>query len=90
MAIVRFPALMKYYVGNRSEFPVPGSTVGELVGNLLRQYPSLKAHMFDPDGNLRRHFNLFVNGVHIRDLAEMDTPLKEDDRVVLMASAAGG
>jgi molybdopterin converting factor small subunit len=44
----------------------------------------------DSEGQLRRHFNIFINGVHIRDLNGMETPLKEDDKVILMASAAGG
>ncbi len=90
MATVRFPVLMKYYVDNQSEFFVSGSTVNELIGNVLGKYPALKPHLFDSAGVLRRHFNIFVNGVHIRDLNGMETPLKEDDKVILMASAAGG
>lgn len=90
MPIVRFPALMKSYVDNRLEFPVEGATVEELIESLLLQFPALRPHLFDPQGNLRRHFNIFVNGVHIRDLDEMNTLLKENDRIVLMASAAGG
>ncbi len=58
--------------------------------NLLARYPNLKPHLFDAKGNLHRHFNIFVNGTHIRELNGMDTQLKEDDKVILMASAAGG
>lgn len=90
MPIVRFPALMKYYVDNQNEFFVDGSTVAEVLDNILLRYPTLKTHLFDSNGNLRRHFNIFVNGVHLRDLNEMGTDLKEDDKVILMASAAGG
>ena len=90
MPIVRFPALMKYYVDNQSEFSVDGSTVAEVLDNILMRYPTLKTHLFDSNGNLRRHFNIFVNGVHLRDLSGMETDLKEDDKVILMASAAGG
>ncbi len=90
MPIVRFPALMKYYVDNQSEFFVDGSTVAEVLDNILLRYPTLKTHLFDSNGNLRRHFNIFVNGVHLRDLSGMETDLKEDDKVILMASAAGG
>jgi len=90
MPIVRFPALMKYYVDNQSEFSVDGSTVAEVLDNILVRYPTLKTHLFDSNGNLRRHFNIFVNGVHLRDLSGMETDLKEDDKVILMASAAGG
>ncbi len=90
MPIVRFPALMKYYVDNQSEFSVDGSTVTEVLNNILVRYPTLKTHLFDSNGSLRRHFNIFVNGVHSRELNGMQTILKEDDKVILMASAAGG
>jgi len=90
MPIVRFPALMKFYVDNQSEFVVAGATVAELLGNLTARYPTLKPHLFESNGNLRRHFNIFVNGEHIRELGGLDTTLKEDDKVILMVSAAGG
>lgn len=81
---------MKYYVDNQSEFALPGGTIAALLDNTLQQYPALRPHLFDANGELRRHFNIFVNGVHIRELAGMDTPLKDDDKVIFMASAAGG
>ncbi len=90
MPAVRFPAVMKYYVNNQAEFLVPATTVNELITKVVEQYPSVKFHLIDTEGNLRRHFNIFVNGTHIRDLNGMDTPLKEEDKVILMASAAGG
>ena len=76
MPIVRFPALIKYYVDNQSELSVAGSTIAELLENTLVHYPALRPHMFDPEGNLRRHFNIFVNGVQLRELNGMDTVLK--------------
>ncbi len=90
MPIVRFPALMKFYVDNQSEFPVAGVTVAELLNNLVARYPALVPHLFEAGGALRRHFNIFVNGEHIRELSGLDTPLKDDDKVILMVSAAGG
>lgn len=90
MPIVRFPALMKFYVDNQSEFSVAGGTVAELLASLVERYPTLKPHLFEPGGKLRRHFNIFVNGEHIRELNGLDTALKDDDKVILMVSAAGG
>ena len=90
MPTVRFPSVMKYYVNNQAEFFVPASTVNELVHQVIEQYPSVKFHLVDAEGRLRKHFNVFVNGTHIRDLGGMDTPLNQEDRVILMASAAGG
>lgn len=90
MPIVRFPALMKFYVDNQSEFEASGSTIAELLANILVRYPALKPHLFDSSGELRRHFNIFVNGVHLRELNGIETVLTEEDKVILMASAAGG
>jgi molybdopterin converting factor small subunit len=81
---------MKYYVNNQAEFFVPASTVQDLIDRVVDEYPSVKFHLVDSDGNLRRHFNVFVNNVHIRDLQGLQTQLKEEDKVILMASAAGG
>ena len=90
MPIIRFPALMKFYVDNQSEFPVAGATVVELLDNVLVRYPTLKPHLFETNGKLLRHFNIFINGEHIRELGGLDTALKEGDKVILMVSAAGG
>jgi adenylyltransferase/sulfurtransferase len=90
MPVIRFPALMKYYVDNQTEFQMDGSSVGQVIQNILVKYPGLRPHLFDTKGELRRHFNIFVNGVHIRDLNGMDTTVAETDKVIFMASAAGG
>lgn len=81
---------MKFYVENQAEFEMQAKNVAELLENILVRYPILKTHLFDSQGELRRHFNIFVNGVHVRELNGMETPLKEEDKVILMASAAGG
>ena len=90
MAHVRFPNAMKYYVNNQSEFSISAATVDELVVKVVEQYPAVRFHLIDSAGSLRRHFNIFVNGTHIHDLDGMKTPLKDEDKVILMASAAGG
>jgi molybdopterin converting factor small subunit len=90
MPAVRFPAVMKYYINNQVEFFVPATTVSEVIDQVVEQYPAIKFHLVDSEGKLRKHFNVFVNGTHIRDLEGMDTPVKQEDKVILMASAAGG
>ena len=76
MPIIRFPALMKFYVDNQTEFEVNGATVAEVLENILVRYPALKPHLYDANGELRRHFNIFVNGVHLRELNGLATELQ--------------
>lgn len=81
---------MKFYVNNQSEFVVEAATVAGLLERVVEQHPSVRFHLLDGQGKLRRHFNVFVNGIHIRELKGLETPLTETDKVILMASAAGG
>jgi molybdopterin converting factor small subunit len=90
MPVVRIPAALKYYVENRCEIEFSASTMTDLLNLLVASYPSLRVHLLDDDGRLRRHFNVFINGVHIRELSGLDTVLHPDDKVLLLASAAGG
>jgi len=90
MPIVKMPAPMRYYVNNQAEVPLRGDTVRALVDDLVLTYPGIKAHILDSSGNLRRYVNLFVNQENIRDLDGLDTPLGEDDRVILLPSISGG
>lgn len=90
MPLVRFPSMMKYYFGDQSEIFISGATVAEVIKQIVEAYPSVSFHLLDSSGNLRRHFNIFVNGTHIRDLNGMETQINEEDRIILMASAAGG
>lgn len=81
---------MKYYADNHSEIDVPASTVREAVEAVAERYPKLRPHVFDAQGQIRRHFNIFVNGEHVRTLNGVDTALRPEDKVILMASSAGG
>ena len=90
MPYVRFPAVMKYYLGDKHEIFISASTMDGLIRAIVEQYPAARFHLIDGEGKLRRHFNIFVNGEHIRDLKGMDTPLKDDDKVTVLVSAAGG
>ena len=81
---------MKYYTDNHSEIDVPASTVREAVEAVAERYPKLRVHVFDAQGQIRRHFTVFVNGEQIRDLNGVDTALQPNDKVILMASSAGG
>ena len=90
MTVLKLGPLMRYYVDNRPELAVRGQTVLDAVKDAVGQYPALRFHVFDPAGKLRRHLVVFVNEENIRDLQGAETRLKENDRLLLLASSAGG
>ena len=90
MPILRIPTPLRTYADGQTDVNLPGSTVGELMNNLVVQYPSLRPHLFSGETQLRPFVNLFLNEDNIKDLQGMDTPLKESDRLMLIPSIAGG
>lgn len=90
MPIFRVPNVISYYTDKQTQFEVSGSTVLEAVQNAVEKYPQLKFHVFDRDGNLRRHIQLFVNDVNVKELDGVETKVGEGDVVRILAAVAGG
>ena len=90
MPIIRVSSVINYYTDKQTHFEVTGSTALEAVQKAVEIYPKLKFHVFDGDGNLRRHISLFVNDIHVKDLNGNETEVGENDIVRILAAAAGG
>ena len=86
MALVRVRGPLKRLAGERSEHPLEGATVAELLGALEQAYPGLGGWILDERGVIRRHINVFVNG----ELGGEDTTVGEDDRVDVLPAISGG
>ncbi len=90
MPTIRVSSVISYYTDRKTHFEVPGVTALEAVQNAVEKYPQLRFHVFDGNGNLRRHINLFVNDVHVKELNGNETEVGENDTVRILAAAAGG
>jgi len=90
MPIIRVSSVISYYTDKQTHFEVTGSSALEAVQNAVEKYPKLRFHVFDGDGNLRRHISLFVNDVHVKELNGNETEVGEKDVVRILAAAAGG
>ena len=90
MPTIRVPNVISYYTEKQTQFEVSGSTALEAVQSAVEKYPALKFHVFDGEGNLRRHIYLFVNDVNVRELNGNETTVGDGDIVRILAAAAGG
>lgn len=90
MPTLRIPALMKFYVDDQTEVPLHGATVADVLSDLVIRYPSIKTHILDKNGDLRRYVNLFINEANIQDLDGVNTCVQENDKIILLPSISGG
>jgi molybdopterin synthase sulfur carrier subunit len=67
-----------------------GDTVGSVLTRLVADYPVLRGHILDDEGNLEAYINVFVNGRSMRFLDSLNTSLSEDDVLAIFPPVAGG
>ena len=87
---VYVPTPLRKLTGNQSRVGIEGRTVGQLLGNLENSFCGIGKKLLDENGALRPYLNLYVNDEDIRFLQDLDTPLKDGDRVSIVPAIAGG
>ncbi len=90
MPTLRVPTLYKYYLENQTEITLNGTTVLEVLQDLGQRYPKSQTLIFDSNGAVRRHVNLFINKDNIRSLQGVETPLQNDDVLKILPNLSGG
>ena len=90
MPTLRIPTPLRAYTNGQSNVTVAGANISEVLTDLTTQYPTIKPHLFNEGGELRPFVNLFIGENNIKDLQGVDTPISENDKLVLIPSIAGG
>jgi molybdopterin synthase sulfur carrier subunit len=87
---VRIPTPLRKLTGEQDTIQAKGGTVGEVLQWLTETYPGLKERLRDEKGEVRRFINIYVNDEDIRFVQNLETPLKEGDRLSIIPAIAGG
>lgn len=90
MAELKIPSPLRTYTSGQAVVEVSGKTVAEAMQSLVTQHPDLSQHLFTGSHDLRPFVNLYLNSEDIRHLQDLDTPIKADDRLMIVPSIAGG
>ena len=80
---------LQQFTNNQETVGVNGSTVGECLGHLVKQFPGIEKGIFDKDGQLLTYVYLFINGkaTYPTDLA---MPVSDGDELTIALLLAGG
>ena len=85
----RIPTPLRPYSDGQSQVAVTGATVGAALDDLTSQYPDLRQHLFEGQ-ELRSFVNIYLNQEDIRYGKGVNTPVAEDDTLMIIPSIAGG
>lgn len=90
--LVRLPATMRQR-GQSGTVEMEVSAAGTVRGvieELDRQVPGASARIITADGRLHGFVNLYVNGDDVRHGAGLDTPVGNNDELLILPAISGG
>ncbi len=87
---VRIPTPLRRHTGGASVVSARGARVEEALRDLQNQFPGLGERIWDGNGAVKSHLNIFLNSEDIRFLDGVNTPLHEGDVLTLLPALAGG
>jgi molybdopterin converting factor small subunit len=90
MATVKIPPVLRPSVGGEKEVEAAGASVGEVLRSLAQAHPQTQEQLFAHEGDLNRYVNVYLNDEDVRVLDGLDTPVSEQDTLVILPAMAGG
>jgi molybdopterin converting factor small subunit len=84
---VRIPTPLRSYTAGQANVCAAGTTVGDVLADLDRQFPGLAFRVVDEQGAVRPHMVVWLAGERCRDL---NAPVDPREEVVLMQALSGG
>lgn len=88
--VVHLPIALRAEAGGLASVEVGCATVGEALAELSARHPTLRRHLFDETGALRRHVNVYLNDDELRALGGPTTRVSAGDEIHIVPSIAGG
>ena len=89
MAAVRIPPTLRAEVGGARQLEADGSTVAEVIDDLVDRYPPLASQLLQ-DGELAPFVNVYVGGEDVRTRDGLETEVRDGDQLILLPAMAGG
>ena len=87
---IRLPTVLRPHAGGQSMVEVDGSTIGEILTNLVEANPGMKDQVLTSDGTLHRFVNVYLNDDDVRYLDSLDTKVSNGDTISILPAVAGG
>ena len=87
---VRLPTVLRPHAGGASTVTATGTTIGEVLNDLVVTYPGMAGQVLTEDGTLHRFVNVYVDDDDVRYLEQLDTKVPDGATVSILPAVAGG
>jgi molybdopterin converting factor small subunit len=90
MATIKIPPVLRASTNGAKEVTADGDSVGAVLNALVEQHPATRSQLFGEGGDLNRYVNVYLNDEDVRVLQGLETPVGENDTLVILPAMAGG
>jgi molybdopterin converting factor small subunit len=90
MPTVKFTYALKRFFPKLKDIPANGNSLPEIFKEIETTYPGLKSYVLDETGRLRRHVNIFIDGVMINDRDELSDSISPNSEIYILQALSGG
>jgi MoaD family protein len=89
---VRIPSYLAEFAQGQTALTLETASrnVRDLLADLWRQYPALRDRVVDEQSEVRQHINIFVGEDAIRHASGLDTPVSQNDEIMIVPAVSGG
>jgi MoaD family protein len=89
---VRIPSYLAEFAQGQTALTLDTTSrnVRDLLADLWRQYPALRDRVVDEQSEVRQHINIFVGEDAIRHASGLDTPVSQNDEIMIVPAVSGG
>ena len=88
--LVQIPLALQKFTKQQSIVQIEGVTVQEVLDDLERHCPGIRAQLCDSQGAIRKFINLYLNNEDIRFLEGAKTAIQDGDELAIIPAVAGG
>jgi molybdopterin synthase sulfur carrier subunit len=90
VSTVKIPPVLRGSTGGEKEVSAEGENVGDVLRSLAAQHPDTERQLFGEGGELNRYVNVYLNDEDVRVMNGLETPVSDDDTLVILPAMAGG
>ena len=87
---ITIPGPLRRFTAEEKQVEVQAETVTEVLDCLEAKYPGFRSRLCEDTGELRRFFNIYVDGEDVRFLDNLQTKVSEGMDVSIIPAISGG
>ena len=86
---INIPLFLQHLTNGVTVAKVNGNTVGDCLNDFMEQFPRTKEGLFDKDGKLRAHLDVYLNGKSTFP-EELSKEVNDGDEISFLYLITGG